>query len=660
MPTAATTKGMRSLCFPHTRAPSPPTTSAAVSNTPPPPESATAALSIIDETIEAAHSLITKWNPSSSSYASVTSLFYESRREAKHFLACVAELQKAMHFLLTAPSHDGSSSTSSSDRLVRAHCLMQIAMKRLQKEFYQILCSNRAYLDPESLSTRSSRVSAARYSSSDFENNDDDDDVSTEDDEARETGDAITEAEEASERAMEDLRQIAESMICAGYGKECVHLYTSIRKSIVDEGVYRLGVDKTMSSSSRIHKADWEVVELKIKAWLDAVKIAVKTLFTGERILCDHVFAASDAIRESCFSEICKEGATTLFRFPELVAKRKQQTPDRVFRLLDLYSGLSDQWPEIQSIFSFDSTAAVQSQAFASLAGLSEAVYKTVMDFESTIHRDSAWAKSPVAGGGVHPLTVYAMNHLSLLSDYGGFLTDIVADWPLPEYDTGEAYSGDMPAISRLLSWLVLVLLCRIDCKAKQYKDISVTYLFLANNLNHVASIVRASGLRSLLGEELTGGYEEKVQQFAENYEQLGWGHVFDSLPENPTAGMSTGEAKECFRRFNDAFEAAYLKQSTSVVPDSKLRDEIKQSIARKIVTPYREMCETHMVTLGCKRNVECLVRYTPEDVQNSLSDLFGGGGVVTDDSACTASSCSSSSLHPRHSRHREGKGIFA
>ena len=93
------------------------------------------------------------------------------------------------------------------------------------------------------------------------------------------------------------------------------------------------------------------------------------------------------------------------------------------------------------------------------------------------------------------------------------------------EYDTREAYSDDTPTISCLLTWLVLVLLCRIDCKAKQYKDISVTYLFLANNLNHIASIVRASGLRSLLGEEWTSGYEEK-------------------------AVKSTAEAKDCFTHY--------------------------------------------------------------------------------------------------------------
>jgi exocyst complex protein 7 len=41
---------------------------------------------------------------------------------------------------------------------------MQMAMHRLEKDFYQLLSINREYLDPESVSGRSSRSLAARSS----------------------------------------------------------------------------------------------------------------------------------------------------------------------------------------------------------------------------------------------------------------------------------------------------------------------------------------------------------------------------------------------------------------------------------------------------------------------------------------------------------------
>ena len=74
-------------------------------------------------------------------------------------------------------------------------------------------------------------------------------------------GDAIDEVEESS-IAMADLRSIAECMIFAGYAKECLSIYKIIRKSIVDEGIYRLGVEKL--NSLQINKMNWEVLELPI------------------------------------------------------------------------------------------------------------------------------------------------------------------------------------------------------------------------------------------------------------------------------------------------------------------------------------------------------------------------------------------------------------
>ncbi|KAF2288768.1 hypothetical protein GH714_012400 [Hevea brasiliensis] len=130
--------------------------------------------SIMEQTIEAASNVIMKWNPETSTFARVTSLFYENKREAMQFLKCVTDLQKAMHLLVS----DGSSH-----------------------------------------------------------------------------GDSISEVEQVSSIAMADLRSIAECMISSGYAKECVNVYKIIRKSIIDEGIYRLGVERM--SPSQINKMDW-------------------------------------------------------------------------------------------------------------------------------------------------------------------------------------------------------------------------------------------------------------------------------------------------------------------------------------------------------------------------------------------------------------------
>ncbi|CAK9140524.1 unnamed protein product [Ilex paraguariensis] len=389
---------------------------------------------------------------------------------------------------------------------------------------------NRAYLDLESVSARSS-VASTRSSTSDYE--DEDGDIGPED-YIKIAGNSISEVGDVSNMAMVDLRSIAECMISSRYGKECVKIYKIIRKSIVDEGIYRLGVEKL--SSSHLRKMDWEVLEQRIKNWLNAVRIAIKTLFNGERILCDHVFASSKIIRELVYTEVIKEGASILFGFPENVARNSKKSPERVFRTLDMYTAIANHWPEIKSIFSFESTSKIRSEALTSLVKLSESIYHCLGKSSS----------------------------------------------PESYFDTSDFEDFPLPAISLRFAWLILVLLCKLNGKAKHYKDDSLSYLFLAKNLNYVVSKVRMSNMKYLLGDDWLTKHETKVKQFALNYERIAWSRVVGSLPEDPTVVTSPEEVKECFKRFNSLFDQAYKRQSVCVVPDSKLRDEIKVSLARK------------------------------------------------------------------------------
>lgn len=623
---------MRSVFFKST-SPSPSTSPSRSTLPPSSPSRYTFSESLMDENIEIAHTLFTKWNSDDSSLLNINSLFYGDRYEARQYLNAVKNLQNSMHYFI---AHD-----SSSEKLVRAQLLMQTAMKRLEKEFYKILSANRDYLDPESVSNHSSRASTIS-SFSDFE-----DEL---EDEFRVAGESISEVERVSMAAMADLKAIADCMISSGYGKECVKIYKIIRKSIVDEGLYHLGVEKL--SLSQVQKMDWSVLELRIKNWLNAVKIAVKTLFYGERILCDHVFSASASIRESCFTEISREGAMTLFGFPESVAKCKK-SPEKMFRTLDMYEAVSNLWAEIDSIFSYESTSAIRTQAVNSLVKLGDAVRTILTDFESAIQKDLS--KTPVTGGGPHPLTRYVMNYITVLTDYSEILADIVADWPLtlhaplpesyfPSSDSDEVTSS---AISVRLAWLVLVLLCKLDGKAERYKDVALSYLFLANNLQYVVAKVRGSNLRYLLGDDWVAKHELKVKQYAANYERMGWSKVIASLPEDPKAVISPEQAKDAFKRFNSAFEEAYRKQASWIVPDSKLRDELKVSVAKKVLPAYAEFYENHRVGLRRECGSESLVRYAPENLNNYLSDLFHGTG----DAGSFSSSSSSSHSHGRRGR---------
>nr|XP_043632229.1 exocyst complex component EXO70H1-like [Erigeron canadensis] len=588
--------------------------------------------SVMVQTIEVAEPLIVKWDPATSTYANVTSLFYENRREALEFIKIVNKLHKAMHALVAE--------NSNSELLIRAQHLMQIAMKRLEKEFYQILSLNRAQLDPESVSTRSSRTS--RSSLSEF--------ADESDDEIRVASELINEVEDAAEGVMTDLKLIAECMISSGYGKECVKIYTIIRKSIVDEGIYKLGVEKM--KPTLVHKMEWEVLDLKIQNWLNAVKVAVKTLFHGERILCDHVFASSDNIREACYSEITKEGASILFSFPENVAKNSKKSPERIFRMLDMYTAIADQWPEITSMFSYQSTSSLVTQALNSLIKLGESVRSDLTEFETHLHKESH--KTIAHGAGVHRFTIETMNYLSLIADYG-VLADILYETsppektPMPEtfFDRSFIENSPSPSVSLWLAWLTFVLVSKLDSKMKHYKDVSHAYLFLANNLQHILAKSQSSNLKYILGDDWTSKIREEVKKYAASYERVAWSHVIDSVPKNFT-NMTNEQARDSFKKLNSVFEETHRRQLAVVIPNGKLRDEIKVSVARKLLPAYREFYNVFRVEMLRDKKSAGVVKYAPEDIGNALSDLFFGSGSMSASVSVSVSSVSSSSGSPK------------
>ncbi|KAI3830091.1 hypothetical protein L1987_04224 [Smallanthus sonchifolius] len=581
---------MRGLLFSSSKASSPSNSSTqSPARTPvSTPHHRTFSASIQEEDLLYAEQVIRRWDLDSPFYTKLDSLFTGDRREARQFVKSVKNLQSAMHFFV--------SESASSEKLIHAQKLMQVAIKRLEKEFYQILSANRDVLDSESVSNRSSRARSS-VSNSD---SDEDDRIST-------WGTSVSDGERAtvSEMVMADLKSIADCMISSGYGKECARVYKILRKSIVDETIYNLGVKKY--SLNQINKMDWETIEPKIKTWLHAEKIAVKSLFSGERILCDYVFSSSEKIRESCFSEICKERAVTLFEFPELVAKSKKSM-ERMFRSLDMYTAILEHWPEIEMIFSFKSTTAVCKQAVASYVKLGDAVRAMLTGFESTMQKETL--KTPVHGGGIHPLTRYVMNYLVFLSGYSEAVSDILADGPLqvhsplPESYFSSMTSDDSSSISGRFAWLVLVLLCKIDAGAELYKDVAQSHLFLVNNLNYVVSKVRNSKLRLLIGEDWVAKHEQKVKQY-------------------------------CWGKLSFKFNEAYRKHSTWIISDRKLRDEIKISLSRKISPAYRTLYERYR---GYFQGVDSVVRYAPDDLGNYLSDLFHDAGA----SGSTHSSSSS------------------
>ncbi|KAG6518624.1 exocyst complex component EXO70H1-like [Zingiber officinale] len=539
-------------------------------------------VSRLEAEVASAEAMVIKWDPNSSGYAKITSLFYEDRVEARRFVAQVSSLQRRMLDVAAAGQPSGLSHPS----LARSQTLMQAAMRRLEKEFYQILAANRDLLDPESVSVRS-----ARSSVSDIDPWDDEETAATA------VGDSTT---------VEDLRVIAGAMIFAGYGKECVRIYRTFRKSIVDDGLARLGFELRLQS----YKMDWSVLELKIRSWLAAARVAVRTLFHGERVLVDQVFADSDVVREAVFSTITGD-AVQFFAFPELVARSIKRSHDKLFRMLDMHDVLAELWPEVGLVFSFESTASVRTQVVASLAKLTEAARIGLADFESAIVKEPS--QSPVPGGSVHPMNRYAMNYLALLADYHPSAEEIFDSWqPSPPPHSVSATSPPLVLVARLIETLLL----KLDGKADAYHDAALSHLFMANNLQYVVNKVGSCALRGLLGPDWSARHAAKARHHLARYERVAWGPLAAMVPA--TEVSSAAEARERMRGFGAALEEALAAQAEWAVVDAAMREETRERVREMVVPAYRGF---HARRLSTAAGVAGFP--TPDEVWDRLGGLF-------------------------------------
>ncbi|KAG0469141.1 hypothetical protein HPP92_018469 [Vanilla planifolia] len=525
---------------------------------------------LIDESIAAAEAMITKWHPASSDYAKVSSIFSHGRAEVSLFFEAISKLRQVMLFYSSPDCPESPSYRKKS--IVRAQTLMQSAMRRLESEFHQILSSKLIRLD----SNGSQSSSLWPYSS---------------DEETPISSDSV---HSYSADCTADLRSIADTMITNGYAREVVRVYKFLRRSVIVESLFHLGFNLSLPISN-LRKLDWSVLDVRIESWISAARSAISTIFSFENHFCRLIFGGADDdflnLVESCFADVTRDAALQFLTFPESVAKTKF-SPEKLFRILDFYKTLSAIFPQIELIFSNPSTLSVRSKAIDSLHALAAAARDAIAEFELAVHKETS--KVAVPGAGVHSLTKYAMNYLSRLSEYVPELADIYSrvpfrpPEPLPETSAPCSSIIVSAAVAERVAWLVFVLLCKLDHKAEFYKDVSLSYLFLANNVKYVVTKVRASGLIMVLGERWAERHDATARRHAESYVRIGWSKVA-AVAEND------GE----WAAFEMAFNETAKAEKGRVVVDAVMREEVRVAVEGMILLSYRGLYESVKAAYG-------------------------------------------------------------
>lgn len=601
--------------------------------------------------LEAAETIIHRWDggndssrhSSSSSgnhrSSSFSLSFDGSPEEATEFLSAVDEIISLLVDL---------SSENKPDMVDRADSALQMAMSLLEDEFRRILIRNTVPLDAERLYGSMRRVTLSFADgdvTEDFENfglvaNGDGDGSGSRRRLFHERGGSIgcdLWVDLINPTAVEDLKEIAERMIRAGYEKECVQVYSTVRRDALDECLMILDVEKL--SIEEVHKIDWKSMDEKMKKWIQAMKITVRVLLAGEKKLCDEIFNDSETSKEVCFNETTKGCVMQLLNFGEAVAIGKRSS-EKLFRILDMYDALANVSQTLEVMVTDDF---VCSETKGVLEALGNAARGTFVEFENNVRNETS--KKPTTNGEVHPMIRYVMNYMKLIVDYAATLNSLL------ENDESDGLSRDddteeMSPLAKRMLMLITCLESNLEEKSKLYEDGGLQYVFLMNNIHYVVQKVKDSELGKLLGDDWVRKRRGQIRQYSTGYLRASWSKVLAALRDGSMGGASSGSPsyrqrsnssssaskmalKERFKGFNASFEEIYRLQTAWKVPDPQLREELRISIQEKVIMAYRAFFGRNKSQLEGGRHAGKYIKYTPDDLESYLPDLFEGNQMV-------------------------------
>ncbi|CAD6265285.1 unnamed protein product [Miscanthus lutarioriparius] len=617
--------------------------------------------------LEAAERVVMRWDSASAGAGADEPMLFDGggdRAEADRFLRAVDDLRR-----LAPPSPAAVGSprrlSSSSASSAAWSGAVQVAMARLEDEFRHVLSSRaldleiEALADLSSLSINSDRSNSA--SSADLPAAaaaDEDDSVSSSigrRSTAYRSLRSIREIDLLPDDAVADLRAIASRMAAAGYGRECAQVYASVHKPAVDASLRRLGVERL--SIGDVQRLEWDALEAKIRRWIRAARAAVRGVFASERRLCFHIFhdlpissatistASAPATHDTPFAEAVKGAALQLFGFAEAISIGRR-SPEKLFKIIDLHDALSDLLPDVSDIFAASKVAeSIYVQAVEIRSRLADAVRGILSEFENAVLRDPP--KTAVPGGTIHPLTRYVMNYSSLICDYKVTLSELIisrpsasarlsaegnelapslADLELPELE------NQLPLASHIV-WIIVVLEHNLEGKAALYKDPALSHLFMMNNVHYIVHKVKDSpDLWGMIGDDYLKRLTGKFTVAATNYQRTSWLKILNCLRDEGlhvsggfSSGISKSALRERFKSFNAAFEDAHRVQSGWCVPDNQLREELRISIAEKLLPAYRSFLGRFRHHIENGKHPELYIKYSVEDLEIAVGDFFEG-----------------------------------
>ncbi|RCV28642.1 hypothetical protein SETIT_5G419600v2 [Setaria italica] len=397
------------------------------------------------------------------------------------------------------------------------------------------------------------------------------------------------------------LHEIALRMVRAGCTKELFRAFANAPCDVLDRFLSIIRVECSQRTTEAV-----------IKRWTTVTKIIGKAIVAMRRQLHAQTPGAFDSFRDEYLLAIAENRTLILLEFAD--GFTTIMSHEKLVYMLGMYEALSDAAPSLLLLFSGARKELVSERTQEILTKLGDAMKVMVSGVMAKIQGDCP--RKPSAPGGVHPLARDTMACVELLARHRTTLDLILADG---DGRGTPAVAGSLAAgfVAELIACLERNLQGKLALACANAGG--SRHLFLANNIGFILSRAADAGdVASLLGDAWAARRRGRLARHVASYAESCWGTAI-ALLETPVCGR--GKPAKVLAEFDAAFTRARDSEACREVPDPALRAALRNAVSEMVVPAYSAFLQKHP-------NLGTSVRYTTDDVAESLSELFEGESV--------------------------------
>lgn len=344
-----------------------------------------------------------------------------------------------------------------------------------------------------------------------------------------------------------------------------------------------------------------------------------------------------DTLIQAAMEDFIAEGELIINILKRHFGKHNYSAIQQVFPILKAFNAIQpDFYVTLQETFH-----STQRQFPTLIHALESVSAKALDDFADGIKHGPDKHSNMPSDGTVHELTRNTLIFMEQLLPYTETVGSMLVT--MQEDQSGNFFTRETELFVKFVSEYIQRVLgalgLNLELKARVYEAPTLSSLFLLNNYNYIVKALQRSGLLTLLQEGGITGVEDQYQQLITEHKgtyQKCWNKVLNVLleMEKPMSGHKANDPqaklkdkqrqmiKDKFKGFNTEFEELYQIQKTYAVPDTQLRDQLRNENVELILPLYTTFREK-FASLPFTKNPEKYIKYSEEDVEVMMKKFF-------------------------------------